>query len=197
MTLAGRNPGRIIPGVPLSFADAHPSGHVRIIGEPIRPGRTPREYPACVQHEALINAAFHGRGVTALCPYDAERLPPRYSPTRAPPSRALAQSNDPLTHPGDAAAFEFDEGHLHGARFFATRIASRLGMAEEARAAPSLTVAELTTNSVVHGSGNETLRLWAERDQLVYEVRDPGLLRDPLAGRRLPRSSGREDADCS
>lgn len=35
MTRAGRNPGRIIPGVLRAFADAHPAGRVRIIGEPI------------------------------------------------------------------------------------------------------------------------------------------------------------------
>ncbi|MER5760383.1 anti-sigma factor RsbA family regulatory protein [Streptomyces sp. NPDC002082] len=206
MALVGRNPGRILPKVLLAFADAHRSGRVRIIGEPVWPGRTPREYPACVQHEALINAAFHGRDVTLVCPYDADRLPAealadarvthpafiedgresvsdRFSPTRA-----LARGNEPLTDEGDAdaAAYDFDDRRLQGARRFAARIASRLGMAEEARAALSLIVAELTTNSVVHGGGRGTLRLWAEGDQLVCEVRDPGLLRDALAGRLPP-----------
>src|SRR5688500_13037163 len=40
MEVAGRNPGRIIPTVLRRFADAHRSGHVRIIGEPIWAGRT-------------------------------------------------------------------------------------------------------------------------------------------------------------
>ncbi|MFE4258855.1 anti-sigma factor RsbA family regulatory protein [Streptomyces sp. NPDC056883] len=206
MALVGRNPGRIIPKVLLAFADAHRSGRVRIIGEPVWPGRTPREYPACLQHEALINAAFHGRDVTLVCPYDADRLPAEtladarvthpafiedgreslsddFSPTRA-----LARGNAPLTDEGaaDAAAYDFDDRRLHGARRFASRAASRLGMAEEARAALSLIVAELTTNSVVHGGGRGILRLWAEGDQLVCEVRDPGLLRDALAGRLTP-----------
>ncbi len=74
MTQAGRNPGRIIPGVLRAFADARSTARVRIIGEPIWPGRTSAEYPACVQHEALINAAFRGREVTILCPYDADGL---------------------------------------------------------------------------------------------------------------------------
>src|SRR5689334_17622797 len=56
MTVEGRNPGRIIPGVLRAFADAHPDTRVRIIGEPIWADRSPLEYPACVQHEALINA---------------------------------------------------------------------------------------------------------------------------------------------
>ena len=43
--------------------DAHPDKHVRVIGEPIWPGRSDLEYPACVQHEALINRAFAVRDV--------------------------------------------------------------------------------------------------------------------------------------
>src|SRR3954464_8278034 len=77
MTEAGRNPGRIIPGVLRRFADAHREGHVRIIGEPIWAGRSETEYPACAQHEALINLAFTGRQVTILCPYDVEKLDPQ------------------------------------------------------------------------------------------------------------------------
>src|SRR3569833_3122676 len=77
MTKAGRNPGWIIPGVLRGVADAHSPGRVRIIGEPIWPGRSENEYPACVQHEALINLAFAGRAVTILCPYDAGSLRPR------------------------------------------------------------------------------------------------------------------------
>src|SRR5690242_15232885 len=42
MTIAGRNPGRIIAGVLREFADGHADrGGVRIIGEPIWSGRTP------------------------------------------------------------------------------------------------------------------------------------------------------------
>jgi hypothetical protein len=77
MGQAGRNPGRIIPVVLRAFADAHPGKRVRIIGEPIWPGRSDIEYPACLQHEALINHAFAGRHATILCPYDAERLEAR------------------------------------------------------------------------------------------------------------------------
>jgi hypothetical protein len=46
MTEAGANPGRIIPGVLRAFADAHPDRRVRIIGEPVWPGRSELEYPA-------------------------------------------------------------------------------------------------------------------------------------------------------
>lgn len=88
MREVGRNPGRIIPGVLRAFADARPPGRrVRIIGEPIWAGRGPAEYPACVQDEALTNAAFRGREVTILCPYDTAGLA----------ARALADAR--ATHP--------------------------------------------------------------------------------------------------
>ncbi|MFJ8748798.1 MEDS domain-containing protein [Streptomyces sp. NPDC102441] len=46
-----------------------------LLGEPAAaPDRTAAEYPACVQHEALINAVFRSRDVTIVCPYDAARL---------------------------------------------------------------------------------------------------------------------------
>ena len=61
MNVAGRNPGRIIPNVLRDFADRHPDGHVRIIGEPIWPGRTETEYPACAQHEALFGPPVYDR----------------------------------------------------------------------------------------------------------------------------------------
>ena len=48
----------------------------------------------------------------------------------------------------------------------------------------ALVVAELTTNSVVHGGGSGTPRLWAEDTHIVCEVTDGGRLTDPLAGRR-------------
>src|SRR5688500_18605459 len=74
MSVAGRNPGRIIPDVLLRFADAHAGKAVRIIGEPIWPERDELEYPACVQHEALINSVFAGRDAAVLCPYDVAGL---------------------------------------------------------------------------------------------------------------------------
>jgi anti-sigma regulatory factor (Ser/Thr protein kinase) len=217
MTRAGRNPGRIIPGVLRAFADAHPAGRVRIIGEPIWPGRTGAEYPACVQHEALINLAFQGREATILCPYDAGRLDPRvladayithptvrdgdgeHDSEAYDPERAAARGNEPLPDPPAAAAvsFGFDTGTLPHARRFAVQAARERGLSGDRLQDLAIAVAELTTNSVLHGGGSGTLLLWAERGgagegggtedgRIVCEVRDRGHLTDPLAGRRPP-----------
>ncbi|MGW7052309.1 anti-sigma factor RsbA family regulatory protein [Streptomyces sp. NPDC054887] len=202
MTEVGRNPGRIIPRVLRAFADAHRETRVRIIGEPIWAGRTSLEYPACAQHEALINPAFQGRDVTILCPYDAERLDEhvltdahathpvvisggreRLSTAYAP-EHVVARYNQPLAHAATTEEVSFDADALPGARYFAVTRAAEFGLSGIRLEDVALIVAELTTNSVVHGGGSGTIRVWFDDGQLVCEVRDHGHLSDPLAGRR-------------
>ncbi|MFF5973309.1 anti-sigma factor RsbA family regulatory protein [Streptomyces sp. NPDC012769] len=205
MTDVGRNPGRIIPRVLRGFADAHPQGRVRIIGEPIWAGRSAVEYPACAQHEALINAAFEGRAVTILCPYDEARLDPQViadarmtHPTLISDGReedsdaydweaVVSRYNEALSPVADSAVFGFGGGELPAARRFAVAQATRLGLAGPRLGDVELAVAELTTNSVVHGGGRGTLAVWSEDGSLVCEIRDAGRLSDPLAGRRPPQ----------
>ncbi|MFH9662340.1 anti-sigma factor RsbA family regulatory protein [Streptomyces sp. NPDC017248] len=209
MREAGRNPGRIIPGVLRAFADRQPPGRrVRIIGEPIWAGRSPAEYPACVQHEALINAAFQGREVTILCPYDTVRLdegvladayathpvviPAGSAAERASavydPDGVVARYNTALPSapgPGPGVlAVAFDESSLSAVRHLATDHGAGLGLTGLGLENLALITAELTTNSVVHGGGTGTLTVWSEDGYVLCEVRDKGRLADPLAGRR-------------
>lgn len=204
MTEAGRNPGRIIPKVLRAFADAHRETRVRIIGEPIWAGRTSKEYPACAQHEALINPAFQGREATILCPYDADRLDgralsdayathpvviiegeERRSPAYAP-EQVIARYNQALPLTAEAEERVFAAGTLPVARHFAVEQAARLGLSGIRLEDMALIVAELTTNSVVHGGGTGSVRVWTDDGHVVCEVRDRGHLSDPLAGRRPP-----------
>ncbi|MFI1763142.1 anti-sigma factor RsbA family regulatory protein [Streptomyces sp. NPDC020800] len=209
MREAGRNPGRILPGVLHAFADAQPPGlRVHIVGEPVWAGRTAAEYPACAQHEALINAAFQGRRVTILCPYDTARLDARaladahathpavippgaatHRPSRAyAPEDVVARYNEPLppapgTGPG-VLALAFDADSLSTARHLATEHGARLGLSGLRLEDLALITSELTTNSVVHGGGSGALTVWAEGGYVLCQVRDRGRLTDPLAGRR-------------
>jgi anti-sigma regulatory factor (Ser/Thr protein kinase) len=204
MTQAGRNPGRIIPRVLRVFADAHPNTRVRIIGEPVWPDRSDVEYPACAQHEALINSAFEGREATILCPYDAEGLSERAlsdayathpvvisggreqkSPSYAP-ERVVELYNEPLTASEEAEGYVFGADELPAARYFVVEQATRFGLSGIRLEDLALVAAELTTNSVVHGGGSGTVHVWTEDGQVVCEVRDKGCLKDPLAGRRPP-----------
>jgi anti-sigma regulatory factor (Ser/Thr protein kinase) len=210
MTEAGRNPGRIIPGVLMAFADRFPTGRVRIIGEPIWASRTEEEYPACVQHEALINLAFRGRPVTVLCPYDAVNLDSavladayathpvvvhdgRETASAAyAPERGIAAGNRPLPAPAGAAALDFDEDDLPEARYFAVSVAGGFGLTGMPLDDFALAVAELTTNSVLHGGGRGTVRVWCQDGRVYCQVEDAGRLDDPLAGRlaRRPEDIG-------
>src|SRR5574337_1453155 len=70
MTAVGRNPRQIL-AMEGTFLAKHPGRPVRMVGEVIWPGRSDDEYPGCVTHEALVNAAFAGRDMVGLCPYDA------------------------------------------------------------------------------------------------------------------------------
>jgi anti-sigma regulatory factor (Ser/Thr protein kinase) len=202
MTVAGRNPGRIIPEVLLAVADAHPNRHVRIIGEPIWPGRSQIEYPACAQHEALINLAFRGRGASIRCPYDVAGLEPAVvadaaathpmliqsgrswrSPDYAP-QRILSAYNLPLPDPPDAVVFPFDARRLCLARRSAADHARHAGLDEERIEDVQLVVGELAANSLRHGGGSGVLRTWIDAQYWVCQVRDGGWISDPLAGRR-------------
>ncbi|MFD8638520.1 ATP-binding protein, partial [Streptomyces sp. NPDC059656] len=50
-----------------------------------------------------------------------------------------------------------------------------------------LAVSEAAANSLSHGGGKGTLRLWDSADSgVVAEIRDGGHLADPLAGRGRP-----------
>ncbi|WP_433469361.1 anti-sigma factor RsbA family regulatory protein [Spirillospora sp. CA-128828] len=202
MSEAGRNPGRIIPGVLRRFADRHTAGRVRIIGEPIWPGRSAAEYPACAQHEALINLAFEGREATILCPYDLagldavviedahathpvviDRNGERASGDYAP-HRVIRDYNRPLPEPSGAVTMSFDLDALPLVREFACRWGARFGLGADAVGDLELAVNELAANSCLHGGGTGTARLWTEGGQVVCEVRDTGTITDPLAGRR-------------
>jgi anti-sigma regulatory factor (Ser/Thr protein kinase) len=202
MTVAGRNPGRIIAEVLRATVDAHPGKHVRIIGEPIWPGRSETEYPACVQHEALINLAFTGRTATILCPYDVAGLDPvvvadaaathpvliqqgtRQASSDYAPERIISNYNAALAVPGAATTVAFDAAGLRHARRSTAEHAQRAGLGGDRVDDVVLVVGELAANSLRHGGGAGVVRTWTEADHFVCEVADAGHIGDVLAGRR-------------
>jgi anti-sigma regulatory factor (Ser/Thr protein kinase) len=200
MTHEGRNPGRIIARVLRRFADAHPDRHVRIVGEPIWQGRSGTEYPACVQHEALINAAFAGRDVTILCPYDLaglddEAIADAYAThpeiwdadgqsrsDRYDPDDVVTRYNQPMATPAVDGHRIAEPADVGTARRFAVAEGRRFGLGEERLQDLALIVTELVTNSIVHTPGPGHLVVFFDGTHVVCEVRSPGKL-DPMAGR--------------
>lgn len=203
MSEAGRNPGRIIAGVLSAFADQHRDRRVRIIGEPIWAGRSDTEYPACVQHEALINTAFAGRDLSIVCPYDAARLDARAlrdahathpvvweagqrrpSPRYAPLS-ILDRYNQPLPGPDSNMLFTVTAAdQLRALRHFAAGQSARFGLGPDRAIDLQWIATELATNGLLHTDSGAEVRIWRDGDHVVCQVVDTGQITDPLAGRR-------------
>ncbi|WP_405977000.1 anti-sigma factor RsbA family regulatory protein [Streptomyces sp. NBC_00158] len=207
MARLGRNPGRILSAL-RDFAGRHEGRPARIVGGPVWPGRTPAEVREARRHEALVNTAFAGRDATVLCPYDVDALSPgvldgarRTHPTLIEGGRVLASPDytdpsvvsgacdTPLPEPGPGAVgLEYTGGDLARVREFAGAWADGSSLAPERRGDLLLAIGEATANSLAHGGGRGTLRLWRTPGGrgVVAEVRDGGRLADPLAGRFRP-----------
>lgn len=210
MATVGGNPARTFT-VFADAAAAAPGTRLRMIGEPVWPGRPADAYPACVENETLWNTAFANYDVVTLCPYDAARLSaPVLADARATHpliwndgeavgnaeyegEHALARCHEELwTDPAAARFGVHAPADLGPARAFALAQARALGLPADRMADLQLIVGELTTNSLRYTCGGCTLALWATSHGLVCEVRDGGRLDDPLAGRRSapPHSPG-------
>ncbi|HEX6342163.1 sensor histidine kinase [Umezawaea sp.] len=205
MEEVGRNPGTIIPTVLRRFADTHRDRHVRIIGEPIWAGRTATEYPACAQHEALINLAFAGRDVTIVCPYDTSTLDDRAladalatHPTvwnaderrdsdHYAPEAVVSLYNQPLDVGQDPVDLVITTtAEIRDVRRLVDAWAPRWGLATDRVADLQLVATELVTNSLRYTGAGCRVRFWLDGETLVCAVEDTGRLTDPLAGRRPP-----------
>lgn len=206
MAELGHNPARIIPGwrrfLDEHCLDEHP---VRGIGEPIWPGRRASEVVESQLHEALLNVAVDPDTPMWLrCPYDVAALAPEVveEAYRSHPILVEADSyagsrsyggahyvTDILSRelpepsgPTDGITFGSD---LAGVPELVTRHATAAGLTPERTAQLALAVRETAAGSTAGGPGSGSLRVWHEKGALVCEVRDPGPVEDPMAGRRV------------
>jgi anti-sigma regulatory factor (Ser/Thr protein kinase) len=208
MATLGRNPARIIP-VWRDFLDAHAGRDrpVRGVAEPIWAARSPAEIVECQRHEALLNVAFAGSpGWQLLCPYDVDTLDAGvlYEAARSHPYlsgrggstpsgafrgplSADVHRDTPLPEPARCLeSMEFTSGQLRVLRAVTGARVEQFGMDAESVEDFVLAVHEIAVNSVTHGGGAGSYRLWREGRALVCEIRDSGALDDPLAGRLPP-----------
>jgi hypothetical protein len=201
MAHAGRNPGRIIPAVLLAFTAEHAPARVRIVGEPIWPGRTPTEYPPCVQHEARINVTLGEKAATILCPYDASRLHPaviadaerthpvlvsrerrRPSGLYGDPEQVIASFNRPFPEPASPATTTvFDETELPRLRELTVSAAFLAGLPTDRVSEFELAVNEAAAHLLRRSPGAAAMRMWCEARCLVCEIRDAGTPAERLA----------------
>lgn len=215
MGRVGRNPGRIIGGVLTAFVREHPSARVRIVGEPVWPGRTDDEYPVCAEHEALTNLALRDAPASVLCPYDTAGLDERRvrdasrthpvliagerrwrSQHYADPLAVAATFDGPLCPPPADADIQIVGGGPSGgvgpgaARRFVHDHAARTRLPVARISDLRRVVQELVVNTIVHAGGQGLLTVWSTDEYLACQVEDRGFLPDVLAGRRPPGPSG-------
>ena len=211
MAEVGANPARIIAAWRAFVAD-HGPGPVRGIGEPIWPGRSSAELVECQRHEALLNLAFADASLFwLLCPYDtaaldvdviaeARRTHPFVSnddgsvhSTEYPGLADVAGPfDDPLPEPSAVPAeFGFGPGQLGRVRAFVAAQAAAVGLGDDGVSDVVLVANELATNSLLYGGGDGSVRLWCDDGAVICEVRDAGVISDPLIG-RLPPSGAQQ-----
>lgn len=208
MRLLGQNPARMIPAWHRFLVD-NLSGDrpVRGIGEPIWHGRSAAEISECQRHESLLNLAFdQGVGWRLLCPYDLDgldedvieaarrshpfltedgtsRASDAYLPYDAAPGPFGGTLPPP---PAGAREVAFTGNTMGWLRELLSEWASELELGYERTEHLVLAMTELASNSVHHGGGAGTLRMWREEERLLVEVHDRGHIEEPLVGRTRP-----------
>ncbi|HEU4462289.1 MAG TPA: sensor histidine kinase [Solirubrobacterales bacterium] len=203
MQKAGHNPASIIP-LWRDFVDDHEGARVRGIGEPAWAARSRAALEECHCHEGLLNVAFGSNSDwSLLCPYDAESLSEEVlervdlshshvsQQGRIRKSERFEAEPDCLDRPlppprSRPDAFDFGIAELSEVRHRVAVAAERAGLDPRGVADLVTAASELAANSVMHGGGSGTLRLWCEGDHLLAEVEDHGTIEEPLVGRLRP-----------
>jgi len=208
MAEVGSNPARIIPAWH-EFVSRHAGTgrRMRGIGEPIWKERSADELIECQRHESLLNVAFgHGEPWWLLCPYDTEKLDAAVidearrshefitegsEVRRSEMFRGLEASGAPFDVPlpdrgTSVGEIAFGVDGLGSVRSLVARHANAAGLHRERVEELMTAVNEVATNSVRHGGGGGSLRIWQEHVALVCEIRDAGRFNDPLADRQRP-----------
>jgi anti-sigma regulatory factor (Ser/Thr protein kinase) len=206
MEKLGRNPAWIIPFWREFVGDAC-GRSVRGIGEPVWAARSAAALDECQRHEGLLNIAFDpGASWSLLCPYDAGSLGDEVLEIVASSHPHVhregrverSDSFDPVLDafggelPPPASTPEtlaFGVAELGEVRNRVAAAAEAAGLSPLAVADLVTATSELAANSVMHGGGSGTLRLWREDSRLLAEVEDRGRIEEPLVGRLRPKIS--------
>ena len=75
---------------------------------------------------------------------------------------------------------------LSAVREFVRRCAQDAGLAEARVIDLVLAVSEVAANTLRHAKSVGTLEIWHDADEIVCQIKDKGIITDPLAGRRRP-----------
>jgi anti-sigma regulatory factor (Ser/Thr protein kinase) len=156
--------------------------------------------------EWLLNRAFAEAGAwSLLCPVDTtlQAAPAIEALTRCHPwvwngTESTTSSEyrcgsygfeDLLDPPQDAPSLAYGIDDLPTVRWTVADAAKRAGFPRRREGELVLAVSEVATNSIRYGGGSGSLRIWRQDGSLVCEMRDAGVITDPLAGRLRPSPS--------
>ncbi|HXZ73996.1 MAG TPA: sensor histidine kinase [Streptosporangiaceae bacterium] len=202
MNELGRNPARITLALG-TFANQHAGQRIRIVTEPLWPGRTDAETAEVMKHEALVQLAVGPVDAEILCPYNTAELGPaliadachahpevfergRRRPSSGYRPGAGVPPEAELPPPSAAAEFIAYRTHLSPARALVDRFAEAAGLPTDRRADLVLAVSELAANTLAHTAGGGTAHIWVSGHEIICQVHDGGWITDPMAGRRRP-----------
>ena len=199
----GRNPGLLIPAWQDWIGQLASAGAVHGINESVWSARDTAQQGELRYQEWLLNLAFaRAPAWSLMCPIDTtgQQAAAIAALARCHPlvwnGTDYATSSDYTADvyafdrmPEPAEPFEqmgYDVDDLHAVREKTTRWALANGLRAARTRELTLAVSEVATNSIRHGGGHGTLRLWVQNAALVCELRDDGVITDPLAGRVRP-----------
>lgn len=200
----GRNPGRLIPVWQDWIGHLARTGAVHGINESVFSGRSPAHYGELRYQEWLLNLAFAQAPALALmCPVDTAGQeeagvkaltrchPLLWNGAACVPGSWYGEDVydfEPLPEPEQPAEqMTYDLGSLHEAREKTLGWAMYNGLPPARAREFTLAMSEVASNSVLHGGGRGTLRLWRQVSTLVCEMTDAGVITDPMVGRTRPR----------
>jgi anti-sigma regulatory factor (Ser/Thr protein kinase) len=203
MSERGGNPSCLLDLVG-DWIDDH-DGPVRVIDEPLWPGRTQPEIAEVLRHEALINHVLAPFSASILSPYDRVNLDadalegaalthpqlitngvPRPSELYGDPLDVYAGTRWPQPS-GNEPISEFKfEGDLRALRAAVAADPVTHLLSRSRRADLVFVVHEAATNAVKHGGGRAVARLWRDGETVICEVSTPSPLKDAAVGRRRP-----------
>jgi anti-sigma regulatory factor (Ser/Thr protein kinase) len=202
----GRNPAAAIP-LWRNFVDENDGGPVRGIGEPVQGGRGTAALEEIHRNESLLHLVFaEDPAFSLLCPYDASALPDE-ALGRVAASHRFVQRGGRIEESADfepradrfagrlpspsttPETIDFGLAELADVRRRVAEVAERAGLCPREVADLVTAAGELAANSVMHGGGVGTLRIWRESGSLLTEVTDRGLIEDQLVGHLRPAIS--------
>ena len=111
-----------------------------------------------------------------------------FSPVRFPvPPRRSA----PLPVPTSDVMYHTYRSDLSAVRALVLEQARQAGLTEDRATDLVLAVSEVAANTLRHARSSGTLAIWHDADEVVCEIRDAGVITDPLVG----TAAGRPAAD--